>query len=77
MNSSGFYDSEGNWGPHKVTSASYELLSELKDTYTYPIFGWTWYESVEEAQAAEGFDIQIVESINENIAWATGEQVDG
>ena len=65
MNTSGFYNSEGMRGPNKVISPTFELTKELKDTYTYPVGGWTWYDTVEEAQAAEGFDIEIVEYINQ------------
>lgn len=67
MNTAGFYDSLGNWGPHFVAGPSFELFAESKDTYTYPVDGWTWYDSVEEAQAAEGFDPQIVQDINETV----------
>lgn len=64
MSTAGFYNNQGFWTPHKVSHADFELVKDLKDTYTYPVFGWTWYNSVEEAQAAEGFDISIVEAIN-------------
>jgi len=65
MNTSGFYNSEGMRGPNKVISPTFELTKQLKDTYTYPVSGWTWYDTVEEAQAAEGFDMEIVEYINQ------------
>ena len=64
MNTSGFYDANGNWAAHFVYNANFELLVELKDTYTYPVGGWTWYDSVEEVQAAEGFEEQVVIDIN-------------
>lgn len=64
MSTAGFYDAEGSWGPNKVTAPTFELVKELKDTYTYPYQGWTWYESVEDAQAAEGFSVEIIETIN-------------
>ena len=43
----GFYKQEGdNWiyAPNFVYSDSYELQKELKDTYTYPVDGWVWYD---------------------------------
>ncbi len=44
---SGFYkqNEEGEWifAPNFVFSSEYELRRELKDTYTYPIDGWHWY----------------------------------
>jgi len=64
MSTAGFYNSFGFWTPHKVTNTLFELDANLKDTYTYPVYGWTWYDSVEEAQVAEGFDIEVVETIN-------------
>jgi hypothetical protein len=47
---SGFYKKEtsGNWlfGSEKIIGPfnSWELRKELKDTYDYPIDGWTWYD---------------------------------
>ena len=46
-NTSGFYKLEdGNWqyAPNAIYAPNYELLKELKDTYTYPVEGWTWYD---------------------------------
>ena len=43
-------------GVHKVESPSpsYTLLAEDKDTYTYPVDGWYWYDTVNEASIAFG-----------------------
>lgn len=44
---SGFYKlEEDNWihAPNFIYSDDYELKRELKDTYTYPVDGWTWYD---------------------------------
>lgn len=44
---SGFYKwINGEWyfGPNKVVNPEYTLLRELKDTYEYPVEGWTWYD---------------------------------
>jgi len=44
---SGFYKLEDeNWqyAPNFVYAPTYTLLRELKDTYTYPIDGWVWYD---------------------------------
>jgi hypothetical protein len=44
----GFYkrNEEGNWmyAPTFVESATCTLIAELKDTYTYPVDGWAWYD---------------------------------
>lgn len=46
---SGFYkfdevQQEWYFGPNKVININYELVRELKDTYTYPVDGWVWYD---------------------------------
>lgn len=55
----GFYkanDSKDSvfYAPNAVYSANYTLVSTDKDTYEYPIDGWTWYETKSLAIAAEG-----------------------
>lgn len=44
----GFYklEEDGSWSyaPNFVYGPDFELLKELKDTYTYPVNGWTWYD---------------------------------
>lgn len=37
------------YGP-EVINAEYQLLTEDKDIYTYPIDGWYWFNSEEEAR---------------------------
>lgn len=47
-NTSGFYkQTENEWyyAPHFVESPTYTLVDELKDTYTYPVDGWIWYDT--------------------------------
>jgi hypothetical protein len=44
---SGFYKFEDNnweYAPNFVDAPNYTLIKELKDTYTYPVDGWTWYD---------------------------------
>lgn len=36
-------------GPNFVEAGSYNIYREYKDTYTYPIGGWYWFDSKEEA----------------------------
>lgn len=43
----GFYKLEDdNWqyAPNFVYGPGYTLEKELKDTYTYPVEGWSWYD---------------------------------
>lgn len=50
----GFYSiSNGQiqYAPNFVYGPDYTLLSEDKDTYTYPVNGWTWYADRASAEA--------------------------
>ena len=43
----GFYKLEDdNWqyAPNFVDAPNYQLFKENKDSYTYPVDGWTWYD---------------------------------
>ena len=44
----GFYkqneDLIWEYAPNFVYASDYTLLKEEKDTYNYPIYGWTWYD---------------------------------
>jgi hypothetical protein len=62
MDTSGFYNQQfmlraGSF----VYGPGYTLLIEDKDTYTYPVQGWYWFDSAEQAAAAFGV---LVEDIN-------------
>ncbi len=48
---SGFYKLDGAllFGPHYVLNANYELRRESKDSHTYPVDGWYWFDTREEA----------------------------
>lgn len=35
--------------PNYVFGPGYELRAELRDTYTFPVNGWSWYETSEQA----------------------------
>ena len=44
---SGFYrQTESGWeyAPNFVYSKNYSLLKSERETYTYPIDGWSWYD---------------------------------
>ena len=56
MNTSGFYCLNTQeplslfYATNRVTSKEFELFKELHESYTYPIGGWTWFESEAEAR---------------------------
>ena len=47
-----FYESDDNafYAPHFVYAKDYELLRDLHDTYTYPVHGWWWFDTLDQAQ---------------------------
>ena len=49
--------------PNFVYSKDYTLLKEEKDTYTYPLDGWKWFNSEEEARLE--YNIPILEKSEE------------
>jgi hypothetical protein len=52
MNTSGFYkyqDEQIFYAPNYVEGQGYVLISEYKDQHEYPIDGWYWFESEEDA----------------------------
>ena len=54
-NTQGFYNTEFLYAPNSVNFPDgTSLVKEQKETYTYPVNGWTWFESIEEAYAAQG-----------------------
>jgi hypothetical protein len=49
---SGFYKYESDavaYGPNFVLDKNFELRSESKDEHTYPIDGWYWFDTMEDA----------------------------
>jgi hypothetical protein len=58
----GFYKLEDNnwqYAPNFVDAPNYQLLRENKDSYIYPVDGWTWYdESPIKEQPVDINDIQ-------------------
>lgn len=45
------------FGPNFVESSSYCLTKENKDTYTYPVDDWYWFDSEEDARVFFGLPI--------------------
>lgn len=54
----GFYKYDGQllYAPNAVYNANYTLLKPDKNDYTYPVDGWTWFDSLEAACDAYGLD---------------------
>ncbi len=54
MNTEGFYklDTDLLYAPNFVYGGydAYQLLKENKETYTYPVDGWYWFNTEEEAK---------------------------
>lgn len=51
----GFYKIENGvllYAPNAVLNKNYTLLKEEHDTYTYPVDGWSWFNSLQEAKDA-------------------------
>jgi hypothetical protein len=61
MNSQGFYKLDGIlcYGPNFVLNAQYELRKEQKDTYTYPVDGWYWFEDENAARSFFGLPLLV------------------
>jgi hypothetical protein len=48
----GFYKKQNEellYGPNIVEGSGYVLLAQEKDSYQYPVDGWSWFESEEAA----------------------------
>lgn len=49
----GFYKNDNGflvWSEDRVINETFELWSDQKDTYTYPVEGWIWADSELEAR---------------------------
>jgi hypothetical protein len=62
----GFYklneDNELMCAPNFVCTPDYELYKEQHETYTYPVDGWSWFNS--EQEAADFFGITLTTESN-------------
>ena len=64
--SSGFYKYESetvHHGPNFVLYKDFELRAESKDDHSYPVDGWYWFDTMEDAYAF--FNIPLPEGENE------------
>lgn len=54
----GFYKIENGellYAPNAVINKNYTLLKEEHDIHTYPIDGWSWFNSLQEAKDTLGY----------------------
>lgn len=59
METSGFYKLENGQiihGPNYVLNMRYELYKENRAQYEYPVDGWYWFDSEDEAYAFLGIE---------------------
>ena len=63
MDTSGFYKLDGSllYGPNYVLNANYELRRETRDDHSYPIDGWHWFDTEEEARLFFGLPLELAE----------------
>jgi hypothetical protein len=78
MDTSGFYKKYGNslsFSPSYIQSKDYTLVRAEKDTYTYPVDGWQWFDNAADAYTANGLpvpnagDIAIQTQIASTADW--------
>ncbi len=48
-----------NYAPNAVFNKDYELIKEQHLTYNYPVDGWYWFDTLEEA--CNFFDLNIAD----------------
>ena len=61
----GFYFNDNGvlfYGPNYVLNIEFELYLENKDEYDYPVFGWYWFDSEDEAYAFFNIEKPIIET---------------
>jgi hypothetical protein len=58
-NTSGFYKLDGAifFGPNFVLNKDYELRRDTKDQHNYPVDGWYWFDSLEQAYTFFGIEL--------------------
>ena len=58
----GFYKNEDGvllFAPNFVESKYFQLYIEDKDKYTYPVYGWYYFETLEEAEHTLGVKLEV------------------
>jgi hypothetical protein len=60
----GFYKNDNGsllWSANKVINDNFELLIDQKDTYVYPVEGWIWADTTEEAKSVLGIIDEVID----------------
>ena len=65
MNTSGFYKLDGSllYGPNYALNANYELRRETRDDHSYPVDGWYWFDTEEEARLFFDLPAPLIEAL--------------
>ena len=61
----GFYKNEDGdvlFAPNFVEAPDFEIYKENKDTYEYPVHGWIWFDSEDDAYASFGLEKPIIQT---------------
>ena len=72
FDTSGFYHTDGEYAPNAVYNINYTLLKAEKDSYIYPIDGWSWYNDFENASVSESYSDEINQQLIEYWIPPTG-----
>jgi hypothetical protein len=65
MDTSGFYKLDGSllYGPNYVLNANYELRRETRDDHSYPVDGWYWFDTEEEARLFFDLPLELLDDL--------------
>jgi len=66
----GFYKNDNGsllWSADKVINDNFELLIDQKDIYSYPVEGWIWADTTEEAKSILGIIDEVIDRDNSDI----------
>ena len=65
MDTSGFYKLDGSllYGPNYVLNANYELRRETRDDHSYPVDGWHWFDTEEEARLFFDLPLELLDDL--------------
>lgn len=68
-NTTGFYKNENGlllFAPNGVTGPSYDLQPSAHTEHTYPVDGWSWFDSEAQARVFFGLPEKIEEDVQGN-----------